>query len=88
MRPLPLFLLNEQISLRARTIAHQATNTCQGKLLPNQNDNHTPRCNKLKEQIEELALQVKLAGLQSKGRTNVEPPSLSLGHEEATHDPA
>jgi hypothetical protein len=64
MKPLRPLLLNWQISLRAREIAHAAIDTCKGELLPNVDDNHTPNCNRLKKQIEEFALQVKLARLQ------------------------
>ena len=58
MRPA---LLNEQISIEARLIAHEATRTCKYKDLPNEEASHTPNCNRLKHAIEDLALQVKLA---------------------------
>jgi hypothetical protein len=61
---LRLFMLNTQISLAAREIAHAHTDTCKGNVQPNHNDNHTPGCNQLKRRIEELGLAIKLAGLQ------------------------
>jgi hypothetical protein len=66
MKPLRPFLLNEQIAVQARKIAHGATPTCRGELTPNHNDHHTLKCNKLKGEIEELARQIKLAGLQGR----------------------
>lgn len=62
--PLRPALLNWQISLKAREIAHIATDTCKGELMPNTDDNHTPSCNRLKKRIEDLALAVKMARLQ------------------------
>jgi len=62
------FLLNEQIASEARRIAHAATQRCWGRRDPpgsGEGDEwHTPACNKLKHDIEALALQVKLAASQ------------------------
>lgn len=62
--PLRPSLLNEQISMEARRIAHAATATCRGDFVPNSDDYHSPNCNKLKRQIEELCLQIKYARSQ------------------------
>jgi len=61
------FLLNEQISIEARRIAHAATATCRygdGDIIEQDDDCHTCKCNALKKEIEALALQVKLAASQ------------------------
>jgi len=79
-KPLRQFLLNEQIAIEARRIAHEHTRRCNdcrrrdklvargdlqaGEPVPNLETWHTPSCNKLKLEIENLCLQVKLAGLQ------------------------
>jgi hypothetical protein len=62
--PLRRVLLNNEISLEARRIAHAATSTCKGDLVPNSDDYHSRNCNRLKEQIEQLCLQIKCARLQ------------------------
>ena len=64
--PLRRFLLNRQIAIEARRIAHQATRTCRNPYIDgtDHDDEHTKNCNTLKRKVEELALQVKLAGLQ------------------------
>lgn len=67
--PLRTSLLNWQIAHRARELAHEATATCKGALMPNENDNHTPNCNALKKQIEEFALQIKFASIQPSRRS-------------------
>ena len=79
--PMRRFLLNRQIALEARRIAHAATNSCnrhdERTGVPGDvDDEHTGACNKLKRAIETLALNVKLAGLQSKVRPAEEPPPL------------
>jgi len=79
-KPLRTFLLNEQISIEARKIAHKACGTCPsraamiradasglgGKVddLPNHDEWHSPTCNKLKSAIEALCLNIKLAASQ------------------------
>jgi len=79
-KPLRRFLLNEQIAIEARRIAHEHTRRCNdsrrydklvargdlqaGEPVPNLDTWHTPSCTKLKLEIENLALQVKLAGIQ------------------------
>jgi hypothetical protein len=63
------FLLNRQIAVEARRIAHKATKTC--KIMfdrTDHDDEHTKNCNALKREIEKLALQVKLASLQAPQR--------------------
>jgi hypothetical protein len=66
--PLRRYLLNKEISIEARRIAHFATKTCcrhDVHVLPADNDDeHTKNCNVLKRQIETLAMQIKLANLQ------------------------
>jgi len=67
-------LLNSQISAEARRIAHEATKSCgcakdgEGKRirkpLDMSNDWHSPACNKLKREIESLALSIKCAAAQ------------------------
>jgi hypothetical protein len=74
---LRLALLNTQIALRARQIAHEATRTCKGELLPHDDEHHTPKCNKLKHEIEDLARLVKLATHQGEVRREAEPFALS-----------
>jgi hypothetical protein len=72
-------LLNHEISLQARIIAHETTKSCHGENLPDHPDHHTPKCNKLKARIEDMALQVKLAGLQREARrVAIEVPALVL----------
>jgi hypothetical protein len=61
--PLRPFLLNEQIGLEARRIAHRHTLACGGDGLPNVDEHHTCDCNALKLEIQTLALAVKLAGM-------------------------
>ena len=74
-KPLRRFLLNEQIAREARRIAHAATEKCNNEKrlealgvtdgkLPGTDEWHTPACNALQKQIEILALQVKLSGVQ------------------------
>ena len=59
------FLLNRQIAIAARDIAHRAMNSCKGRHEDGyRDDEHNAACNMLKRQIEELALNVKLASLQ------------------------
>jgi ribosomal protein L9 len=70
-KPMRSFLLNRQIALEARRIAHAATKTC--KLSDgDREDEHTAKCNKLKREIETLALQIKLAGMQQPMKTRVQ----------------
>src|SRR5262245_17259930 len=69
MKPLRRFLLNEQIKLEARRIAHEHTRTCANKRkdsgpLPNLDDYHTKNCNALTREITALCMQIKLAGTQ------------------------
>jgi hypothetical protein len=71
-------LLNTQIALRARQIAHEATRTCKGELLPPDDDHHTPKCNKLKHEIEDLCRLIKLASHQGERREEAEPFALSV----------
>jgi hypothetical protein len=78
--PMRTFLLNRQIAIEARRIAHDHTATCKftpkdSNLLGDFEDEHTKRCNALKREIEKLALQIKLAGLQA-------PRKRSEGSEE------
>lgn len=79
------FLLNKQIAMEARRIAHAATKTCKFQPRPkvpgddeeeqqtlagaldgvtDADVEHTRTCNKLKREIELLALNVKLAATQ------------------------
>jgi hypothetical protein len=66
--PLRRFLLNREISVEARRIAHFATKTCCRHDVfgvPRDDDNdHTKNCNALKHQIETFVINVKLAGQQ------------------------
>jgi hypothetical protein len=72
--PLRQSLLNEQISIEARRIAHAATRTCKGDGTPNSPEYHSKNCNHLKERIEKLCLQIKCAALQPKPNKNPEYP--------------
>lgn len=70
--PMRRYLLNKQIALEARRSAHAATRTCAPRPTaekPNVEindyaDEHNAACNKLKREIEALALNVKMASLQ------------------------
>jgi hypothetical protein len=64
--PLRRFLLNQEIAVEARRIAHAATKTCHYEFAEgtDNNDEHTKNCNQLKHDIEMLAKQIKLASLQ------------------------
>jgi hypothetical protein len=64
--PLRRFLLNHEIAVEARRIAHAATKTCHYEYAEgtDNNDEHTKNCNTLKQAIELLAMQIKLASLQ------------------------
>jgi hypothetical protein len=65
--PLRRFLLNKEIAMEARRIAHGATKSCiyvDDEAYGDSDDEHTPNCNKLKHTIEALAMQVKLASVQ------------------------
>jgi len=65
--PLRRFLLNREIAMEARRTAPSATKGSSGHVHgvpPDDDYEHTPKCNALKYKIEEFALQVKLAGLQ------------------------
>jgi hypothetical protein len=61
-------LLNQQIAMEARRIAHAHTHTCTYQpddlSVFSRDEYHTRKCNLLKKQIENLALHVKLAGMQ------------------------
>ena len=75
--PMRRFLLNRQIALEARRIAHAATKTCRSPHISegkDYHDEHTRKCNALKAEIEALALNVKLAGLQPPEARPREPP--------------
>lgn len=79
-KPLRTFLLNEQISIEARKIAHEMASACPSRAakmkadssgfgvqidnLPNKDEWHSPACNKLKAAIEALCLNIKLAATQ------------------------
>ena len=78
--PMRRFLLNRQIALEARRIAHAATTTCNkhdkdGETEPPDDidDNHTPACNRLKKEILALAMNIKLASLQPRVKPSDEP---------------
>lgn len=75
--PLRRSLLNAEIAHQARRIAHRWTRTCRGENLPSDSAYHTTHCNALFEEIVELAVSVKLAGLQPTMSTR-EPPSFKL----------
>lgn len=81
--PLRRALLNAEISLEARRIAHEATKSCNknNDLLPNENDSHTGKCNKLKAEIEGLAWVVKVATLQPPLKREELPPPFELEAE-------
>jgi hypothetical protein len=64
--------------LQARTIAHTATPTCKGKLLPNLDEHHTPKCNRLKREIAALTLGVKWAANLQPQYLHREPPEFVL----------
>ena len=57
-------MLNEHIESEARRIAHCWTTTCQGDEQPPDDEHHTNRCNALKAEIVQLAMNIKLARLQ------------------------
>ena len=62
-------MLNAHIDSEARRIAHTWTTTCKGDPLthdlpPDDDEWHTNRCNALKAEIVQLAMNVKLARLQ------------------------
>lgn len=59
--PLRRALLNEHINAWARQIAHAWTTTCHGEHLSSDDEWHTNRCNRLKADIVQLAMSVKLA---------------------------
>jgi len=65
-RPLRPYMLNKQIALEARKIAHAFTGTCRFASDDGTDidEEHTLKCNTLKHRIEELALNVKLAAVQ------------------------
>ncbi len=71
-----LVLLNAQIAMRARQIAHEATRTCKGTVVPYDDEHHTPKCNKLKHEIEDLCRLIKLASHQGEVRREAEPFAL------------
>jgi len=75
--PLRRYLLNREIASEARRIAHAATKTCTLRYptAPDFDDEHTKNCNCLKREIEALALNVKLAGLQSRIRPVEDAPT-------------
>ena len=76
--PLRRFLLNHEIAVEARRIAHAATKTCHYEFAEgtDNNDEHTKNCNTLKHAIETLALQIKLASLQPPEKHRETPPPL------------
>lgn len=74
--PLRQFLLNDQIALAARTIAHKWTQTCKGGSQPIGNEHHTPNCNALTRAIEQLALIVKYGCSQPPSPSREPPPPL------------
>jgi hypothetical protein len=79
VHPLRPFLLNRQIATEARRIAHAAIKTCRPRptdevpepALNSADNEHTKNCNALTHAITELALQVKVAGLQPPSRPQV-----------------
>lgn len=79
-KPLRRALLNAEISLEARRIAHAATRSCKWDNMPNDNNCHTPKCNLLKLQIENLVLTVKFAEKQPSERPV--PPAFELQPED------
>lgn len=81
--PLRRALLNAEISLQARKIAHEATKSCNknNSLLPNENDHHTRKCNELKTEIEGLAWVVKVSALQPPLKREEAPPPFELEAE-------
>jgi hypothetical protein len=72
VNPLRPYLLNRQIEIEARKIAHAATKTCKPRptddepepVISADDDEHTKNCNSLTRAIVELAKNVKLASLQ------------------------
>jgi hypothetical protein len=84
--PMRRYLLNKQIAIESRRIAHVATKTCKFAFDgTDHDDEHTGNCNKLKRAIETLALQVKLAALQPVPVEREEAPPL-FEQEEADDD--
>jgi hypothetical protein len=92
-QPLRKPLLNAQIALEARAIAHRFTRSCLRfdvlrTTTSSDDDDHTKACNDLKRQIQDLAMGVKLATLQGhsfrhskaikKGAGDEDPPPVSL----------
>jgi hypothetical protein len=77
--PMRRRLLNREIAIEARRIAHAATLTCCNRRNAeysgsDYDDEHTRRCNELKRQIETLAIEVKLASLQPPAKQQPGPP--------------
>jgi hypothetical protein len=80
--PLRKFMLNKQIALEARRIAHEATRTCKlGSPGSDFADEHTKTCNDLKHEIQELAMMVKLASMQPPFRHEAPPYRLQQEDE-------
>ena len=69
-KPLRRSLLNEEIAVEARRIAHAYTHTCRGAELPGNCEYHT---NQLFQEIVELAIGVKLAREQPPARREPAP---------------
>jgi hypothetical protein len=84
--PLRRYLLNHEIAIEARRIAHFATKTCcrhdVSGLPPDNDDEHTKNCNELKRQIMALAMNIKLAALQAPVRPAPAPPAANLNVED------
>ena len=73
--PVRRYLLNRQIALEARRIAHAATKTCSFEDGGDKDDEHTKNCNALKREIQSLVMQVKLAAQQHSPKRD-DPPAL------------
>jgi len=75
--PMRRYLLNREIAIESRRIAHRATKTCRIAYDgTDHNDEHTKNCNTLKSEIEALVMSVKLAALQAPLRSVESPPPL------------
>lgn len=84
--PLRRYLLNHEIKLAARRIAHAWTKTCkyQGddiEKVSDVDDEHTRNCNAMTREIEALAMHVKMAAVQPPQRR--QPEKLSEDAEAA-----
>jgi hypothetical protein len=83
-KPLRPWLLNHQIGVEARRIAHAATKTCryQSDGGTDRDDEHTRNCNWLKHEIEALAKHVKLASMQEPAERTPPPEADNMNVED------